>query len=428
MNKKQEVLTGIYRKMNRKRLEQPPQRVALTKNCIIYTRVSDPHQAKKFSLEFQGDQCRDYAQKQGYHIVEHFGGKSESASREERQEFERMLKYVRQRRGNVSYIIVYNLDRFGRRGNTDGQLIEELRQRNIFVESVTQPIDNHSISGDFHRDMLMAAAKYEIKVKNRRCNDGKNTAVSKGTILVKPPFGYDYYWKNDKRIIEPEPKSAAIVKKVFHWKGNEQLTNREILDKLEAMGYKWRNARLLSLLRNPTYCGFVVWKPAGGVVPGNHPKLVTEDVWIRANQQKPVKDTCGRYDIDEERLPLKKFYKCSCCGSSLTGFKNEKKGLYYYRCQHNGHVSENADKLGNRFRALLEQVQIPEQWQPLFKEQLMQVLEALNRQQQENHSVLKSRLKELQHKQDRMEERYVVEGEITKEQFEKFNSRLCEEM
>ena len=81
-------------------------------NAIIYTRVSTKEQADtNTSLETQKKYCENYAKANGLRVVGYFGGTYESAKSDERKEFKRMLKYVRQS-GSVGYIIVYSYDRF----------------------------------------------------------------------------------------------------------------------------------------------------------------------------------------------------------------------------------------------------------------------------------------------------------------------------
>jgi site-specific DNA recombinase len=427
MNQKQELFGHLYRKLNKIRPEERPKGVALTKNCIIYTRVSDTSQELKFSLDFQKEQCEALAKREGYNIIEYFGGKAESASKEERKEFERMLQYARLRKGNISFIIVYSLDRFSRKGIADEPLINELKSKGIFVLSANQPIDHTSLAGDFQRQILMAASNYEIKVKNKRCSDGKTKSVSMGNLLVKPPMGYDFYWKDNKRIIEINREEGAVIKKIFHWKANEGLRNADILRRLETMGYQWKNRKVYEILRNPTYCGYVVWKPAGGAVPGTHPKIVTEEVWIKANQPAPSRDKRVKPVITEDRIPLKKFCRCHSCHCHITGFRIEKKGLYYYRCQVPGHISVNADKLNERFKELLGRVSIPEAYTGLLKRQLMLLVKGLNEEREDTRRELEKRMKDITVKLDRIEERYIVDADITREQFDKFSSKLMEE-
>ena len=100
-------------------------------NAIIYTRVSTKEQADtNTSLETQKKYCENYAKSNGYKVAGYFGGTYESAKSDERKEFKRMLKYVRQS-GTVGYIIVYSYDRFSRTGSSAAQISQELNDQGI---------------------------------------------------------------------------------------------------------------------------------------------------------------------------------------------------------------------------------------------------------------------------------------------------------
>ena len=66
-------------------------------NAIIYTRVSTKEQADtNTSLGTQKRYCENYAKANGLNVVAYFGGTHESAKSDDRKEFKRMLKFVKQ--------------------------------------------------------------------------------------------------------------------------------------------------------------------------------------------------------------------------------------------------------------------------------------------------------------------------------------------
>ena len=124
-------------------------------NAIIYTRVSTKEQADtNTSLETQKKYCENYAKSNGYKVIGYFGGTYESAKSDERKEFKRMLKYVRQS-GTVGYIIVYSYDRFSRTGSSAAQISQELNNQGIHVKAVTQEVDTTSAAGKFQQNLFI---------------------------------------------------------------------------------------------------------------------------------------------------------------------------------------------------------------------------------------------------------------------------------
>ena len=95
-------------------------------DAVVYTRVSSQEQAENNgSLEVQLKYCNNYAKNNSIKIKEYFGGSYESAKSDGRKEFLRMIEYVKKHK-NISYIIVFNYDRFSRTGAAASQLSEEL--------------------------------------------------------------------------------------------------------------------------------------------------------------------------------------------------------------------------------------------------------------------------------------------------------------
>jgi len=108
--------------------------------AIIYTRVSTKEQAdNNTSLATQKQYCEDFALKNGYEVVEYFGGTYESAKTDERKEFQRMIKYARQN-STIGYILIYSYDRFSRSGANASYIADELKKQGIALIAVTQKV------------------------------------------------------------------------------------------------------------------------------------------------------------------------------------------------------------------------------------------------------------------------------------------------
>lgn len=65
-------------------------------NAVIYTRVSSKEQADtNQSLETQRKYCAEYGIKNNMNVLGFFGGTYESAKTDERNEFNRMIKFLK---------------------------------------------------------------------------------------------------------------------------------------------------------------------------------------------------------------------------------------------------------------------------------------------------------------------------------------------
>jgi DNA invertase Pin-like site-specific DNA recombinase len=78
-------------------------------------------------------------------VIGFFGGTYESAKTDERNEFNRMIRFVKNQKEGVSAILVYSLDRFSRTGDNAIFISSELKRQGISILSVTQPIALGSI-------------------------------------------------------------------------------------------------------------------------------------------------------------------------------------------------------------------------------------------------------------------------------------------
>lgn len=153
------------------------------KNAIIYTRVSTKEQADtNTSLETQKKYCENFAKTNGYKIVGYFGGTHESAKNDDRKEFKRMLKFVRQS-GIIGYIIVYSYDRFSRSGSGAAQISQELFDQGIQVKAVTQEVDTNSASGKFQQNLFYMFSQFDNELRKDKTITAMSDLLRKGYWL-----------------------------------------------------------------------------------------------------------------------------------------------------------------------------------------------------------------------------------------------------
>ena len=156
-----------------------------TTNSVIYTRVSTKEQAdNNMSLETQRKICEQYAHKNGYVVVESFGGTYESAKNDERKEFNKMLSYVKKSKEKISYIIVYSVDRFSRSGANAIYLKEQLRQQGVHILAVSQPSDTATPSGSLQQNIQFIFSEYDNQLRREKCMSGVKEALLRGYSLL----------------------------------------------------------------------------------------------------------------------------------------------------------------------------------------------------------------------------------------------------
>ena len=81
----------------------------LEETAVIYARYSS-HGQDEQTIDGQIRECKAYAEREGYIIVDTYIDKAKSATSDKRPDFQRMIADSEQ--GKFKYVIVYMLDRF----------------------------------------------------------------------------------------------------------------------------------------------------------------------------------------------------------------------------------------------------------------------------------------------------------------------------
>lgn len=395
--------------------------------CIIYTRVSSKEQADtNQSLEWQKKYCINYATKNNLAILGYFGGTYESAKSDERKEFNRMLKFVKGQKVKVSYILVYSLDRFSRTGDSAIYIAGELKKIGVNLLAVTQPIDSSTHAGALQQNIQFIFSKYDNDLRRQKSVDGMREKLLRGEWLGNTPTGYAYdrtHGTKEQRIVITE--KGKIIKQAFEWRA-EGRTYEQISERLAKAGYKIAFQLLTDLFRNPFYCGMLSHNLLGGeLVKGKHPALVSEELFLKANQQ--CKTSGFKMKVVEENLPLRRFVKDSETEIPFTGYLVKKKNKYYYKVNKVGiKINRSIDIMHSKFKEVLYHYTIPEQAIEPLKVQLQYTWENLIESNAELRKTLSTKITELESKIDKLEERHAF-GEISSDVYTKFTSRLVEE-
>ena len=108
-------------------------------SAVIYARYSCENQTEQ-SIEGQIRVIQEYAQRNNIPIVESYIDRAISGRREDRPEFQRMLKDSKNKQ--FGYVLVYKFDRFSRDRLTSLMSKRDLRKNGVKVISVTEYISD----------------------------------------------------------------------------------------------------------------------------------------------------------------------------------------------------------------------------------------------------------------------------------------------
>lgn len=398
-----------------------------TNNCIIYTRVSTKEQEQGYSLDAQKKDCIEFARKNNYNVLGFFGGTYESAKTDERKEFNKMLQFAKRSKEKITYIVVHMVDRFSRSGANAIYLKEQLKDVGIYIQSVRQPVDSSTSSGDFQQNIQMIFSHYDNQLRREKCMSGTKEALEKGDWVAKPPMGFDIvYSQGVKRIVLNE--RGKLIRKAFHWKA-EGYKTEEIIQKLKPLGFEPYPQFLSRVFRNPFYCGKISHTALEGkLANGNHEKCVSEEIFLKANEVLKKNPQGYHHSVDAEFIPLKNFVKCDHCGTNMPGYVVKKKKLWYYKCR-TPKCSNNksAKSLHDLYRKLIDLLTVKEEYKDRLRKVLVNKINQLQTEKQDEKQGLVSKMKEIENKLERLKERFAYE-EIDKEIYSQFSGKLKVEL
>ncbi len=400
------------------------------RNSVIYTRVSTKEQADtNQSLETQKKYCLEYALKNDLNVLGFFGGTYESAKTDERNEFGRMIRFLKNQREGVSNILVYSLDRFSRTGDNAIFISSELKRQGISIISVTQPIDVSTHAGILQQNIQFIFSKYDNDLRKEKCMAGTREKLLRGEWTSALPTGYSYNrnWREGQQRTFLNEK-AELIRQAFLLKVKKGLSNTEIAHRISRVGMKISKKRLTEILRNPFYCGYISHSLLQGeIVKGNHKPIVSEEVFFKANDLLK-KNPYGYKHLDKNgNIPLKNFMRCASCGTPMTGYVVKKKGLHYYKCNTIGCCcNRSATQLNELFRDLLMSYQIDSRFRAPIHDHLLYTYNSLTAADNEINRSLQQSLGEVNAKYEKVEERFAL-GEIDRDVFEKIGGKLKSE-
>ena len=381
------------------------------------------------SLEVQKRLCGEFCQKNNITVREYFGGTFESAKSDGRKEFQRMLEFVRKSK-SVSYIVVFNLDRFSRTGSSAAHLSDELRTKGVTVRSVTQDIDTSTAIGRLSENFFHMLNNFDNRLKSDRTKINTREVMLKGFWPYTTPMGYENLKKKQRACFHEYiiTDVGKELKKAFVWKAQGRMTNMEIISKLNLRGVKLNKTNFQWVISNPFYAGYVTGNLVEGkLIKGHHPALISLETFLKANEVLGNAVGVGiPKKSKHDELPLKSFVKDEASGLPLTGYKT--KGNWYYKVKQAAvPVNISARKLNELFLANLSAFEYQKKHRSVLKSKITEQLKKTVKSAATESALLKSKLTQKKALLESIEEKF-VNDDISKELFEKYHKKYSEEV
>ena len=354
--KKKSKAEGIVEKRN-----ASTERVA-----VIWSRVSSADQFKhNNSIQTQIDACMEYCTRNSIRVKKSDYGATNESAKVAGEKFLAMVDEVR-KDPEVNTIVCYDYDRFSRNASEGIWWKTTLKNEGIYLIAINQPVAQDNFMSDPMENIMLIVANMDNEVRKHKCTEGMKACIQRGEWYSRPPLGYDSRKEGKKHIITVNEK-GKILRKAFEWKANENLSNEEIVRRLNARGLKMYKQRLSEILRNPFYCGYIEHKylEEGQRIKGVQEPLISEEMF-----NKVQANLAGNHDHYEHQditpeFPLKKTLLCPKDGSSYTGYIVRKKNgqtFPYYKANTKGYPANvSASTVHQGYITLLNQYSVPDE-------------------------------------------------------------------
>lgn len=283
----------------------------------LYARVSTDRQAEEgYSIQVQKERLEAYVKTmEGQISCELYIDDGFSGANLERPAIKRLMEDVR--RGALTHVCVYKLDRLSRSQKDTLYLIEDVfLPRGVAFISVQESFNTATAFGRAVVGILSVFAQLERENIFERTRSGMLKRVEAGYWPGGGgvPFGYDY--DSEKGILVPN-SDAETVRRVY----DLYLQGRSLQSIADLLGLKYEKLAA-QILSRKTNIGLIEYN--GVEYKGRHEPIVSEEIFERAMAQKALRS--------EKRLVtttphlLSGLVRCGVCGAKMRYQKWGKKG------------------------------------------------------------------------------------------------------
>jgi len=300
----------------------------------LYCRVSTDEQAQQgYSIENQRERLEAYCRSQGWTDYQFYIDDGFTGTNMDRPALKRMIRHIEQ--GLIQTVVVYKLDRLGRRQKDVLFLLEDIFDANgVTFKSATEPFDTSTPLGKAMLGILAVFAQLERDTIIERVTAGRRQRIRRGLWYGgRIPFGYR--WNKEKQMLEVVPDEAELIREAYSrlLRGHSYLSIAEWLNSKTNVRIFTHNI-VRDMLKRPIYAGYL--NNDGVLVRGNHEAIVDMETFERA--QKEIQRRKDGAPPTGDYL-LSGLLRCGVCGSKVihvirhSKWNDKSKSYHYYACQ-----------------------------------------------------------------------------------------------
>ena len=311
-------------------------KISTKKYVVGYGRVSSAEQASSgLSLEMQREQCEKKAK--GYTFV-YFEDAGKTGSNTNRKGLRAMLKFVKEHKNEVAYVVVWKLDRLSRcLEDFFAEILKPIKRYNCTIASIMENFDDISKVKKVLIGVYIGQAEDELdNIKDRTSSVLKNRA-EKGYKPGKAPIGYkNARDENGHGIIVPDPNTKHHINRCYELYATGLFSYYRISQELAKYGFvdskgkPYSIKRIQDIIKSPVYIGKVTY--GTDIYDGVHEPIISKELYYRVHMLLKGSDNKRPKGLVYN---YSNFIKCATCGYSLvgitkTGAHNSGKYIYYH--------------------------------------------------------------------------------------------------
>ncbi len=274
-----------------------------------YVRMSTEHQ--QYSTHNQSDKIQEYAEKRGIQIVRTYADDGKSGlSIGGRAALQKLISDVESGRADFNVILVYDISRWGRFQDADESAYYEYicKRAGIQVAYCAEQFENdgspvstivkgvkRAMAGEYSRELSVKVFTGQCRLIELGFRQGGAAGFGlrrilvdeRGTIKAELKRGEHKSLQTDRVILMPGPEEeVAWVNKMYRWLIEEDLTFREIADRLNDEGVAtdlerpWTSGTVRTVLTNEKYIGNNVYNRSSFKLKKMHVEN-PPDMWVR---------------------------------------------------------------------------------------------------------------------------------------------------
>ena len=355
--------------------------ITQTKRAVLYCRVSTKEQVEEGnSLVTQEKNCREYAQKYGYEVVETFIEQGESAKTADRTELKKLMSFCATKKNQIGTVIAYKIDRISRNTDDYSQIRILLKKYGVEIKSTSEHFEN-TPAGRFMENIIANVAQFDNDVRAERSIGGMKQALNEGRYVWMAPLGYSNVKVDGKSTIVPNHLAEAI-KELFQIVATQTLSVDETRKYIATKGICKKDgnpigkSHFYQLLKNQLYIGKVF--KFGEVYEAKFPKLISENLFNTVQSVIKRKNKTKNYEIENPDFPLRRFvFSESKKRISGAWCQGRTKKYPYYRFA-NEKRSFNKKAFESNFVSFLNQFNLQEDIISSFKEAVISLINSDN--------------------------------------------------